>query len=345
MGIFTNPRRALYNRIYNRTTISLDNLLRISGKIKSISNSSQQMNKPHPENAGPTSIGNIIRSSNRALTVTSKNFEELRKQITNIRNQRLEIIEKLNAAKIKLILLSIAHFGSYLIIVGFFIKKIAELRKVQISIVDNFENQLAETFLNLTFTDKSQIEKSWLNCVDAFKELMCSEKIWDVTYSEEVDKVKARTTAQTAIKRTLIKKTARDNDILKSDLPYLFLPNANGPDLFFYPTFLLFLKNNEEFGIFDLNDINTVMKLSRYIEEENMPNDTEIIEHTWKKSNKDGSMDKRFKGNYQIPIVKYGEITLKSENKLEESFMFSNPKAFEEFAKTYEYHVSLLNKI
>lgn len=87
------------------------------------------------------------------------------------------------------------------------------------------------------------------------------------------------------------------------------------------------------------------LKLSGYIEEESVPKDTEIIQHTWKKANKDGSMDKRFKGNYQIPIVKYGDMTLESEGGLEESFMFSNFDAFTEFGKTYEHHLSLLGNL
>lgn len=336
MGIITNPKKALYNKVYNKTSVSVDRLLKPS-KGSNSSNQNSIVNVPKGIEIQGT--GNIIRSSSKALTVTSKNFEELRKQITDIYNQRVELSKKLSSAKLKLFFLTTAHIASYLIIVGFFYKGLSESRKSQQEIVKDLEKKLSETFVNLTFADKSQLEKSWLNCIDAFEELMKSEKIWDLTYAEGVDKARARTIAQTAIKRTPVPNTKREIEFVKSDLQYLFLPNSNGPDLFFFPTFLILFKDNQEFGIFDLKDIKAEMKLTGYIEEESVPKDTEVIQHTWKKSNKDGSMDKRFKGNYQIPIVKYGDLTLTSETGLEESYMFSNFDAFSNFAKTFEYYV------
>lgn len=347
LGIFTNPKKALYNRIYNRTSVSVDNVLKAPSIEHNNGSPTHQSNQNDVNVKGIeiSNTGNIIRSSNKALTVTSKNFEELRKQITDIYNQRLELQKRLNSAKTKLFLLSIVNFGSYLVIVGFFYKGIAQSRKSQQKAVTGLKKQLSETFVNLTFADKSQLEKSWLNCIDAFTELMKSEKIWDLTYAEGVDRAKARTVAETATKRTLISQTTREIEFIKSDLQHLFLPNANGADLFFFPTFLLLFKDNQEFGIFDLKEVKATLKLSGYIEEESVPKDTEVIQHTWKKANKDGSGDKRFKGNYQIPIVKYGDMMLESEGGLEESYMFSNFDAFSNFVKVYEYHVSLLGKL
>lgn len=346
MGILTNPKKAVYNKVYNKTSVSIDDLLKGPyNKSKNAPASPSPMNNQYPTGIEVTNTGNIIRSSSKALTVTSKNFEELRQQITDIYNRRVELLKKLNSAKTKLFFLSTLHFGSYLVVVGFFYKGIAESRKYQQEVVKDLEKQVSETFVKLTFADKSQIEKSWLNCIDTFKELMNSEKIWDITYAENVDRAKERTVAQTATKRNPISKAEREIEFVKSDLPHLFLPNANGPDLFFYPTFLLLFKDNQEFGIFDLKEVTVGMKLSGYVEEESVPKDTEIIQHTWKKANKDGSMDKRFKGNYQIPIVKYGDMTFESEGGLEESFMFSNFDAFTEFSKTYEHHTSLLGKL
>jgi len=342
LGIITNPKKALYNKVYNKTSVSIDRLLKPS-KRSSPSNQSSVVGVPKGIEIQGT--GNIIRSSSRALTVTSKNFEELRKQITDIYNQRAELGKRLSSEKLKLFLLTSTHFVSYLIIVGFFYKGISEARKTKQKVVKDLEEKLVDTFVKLTFADKSQLEKSWLNCIDAFEELIKSEKIWDLTYAEGVDRAKVRTVAETATKRTQVTDTKREIEFVKSDLQYIFLPNSNGPDLFFYLTFLILFKDNQEFGIFDLKDIKADMKLTGYIEEESVPKDTEIIQYTYKKANKDGSMDKRFKGNYQIPIVKYGSLTLTSETGLEEQYMFSNFDAFTEFAKVFEYHIGLLGKI
>ncbi|MCB0509881.1 MAG: hypothetical protein KDC82_03885 [Bacteroidetes bacterium] len=286
--------------------------------------------------------GSIIRSSSKALDVTSSNFVQLREQITDIYNQRSDLLKQLKSAKIALTFFTLANFLSYVLIFGFFYKKIKELKDGKQSIKEKLEKQLSETYISLTFADKSQLEKSWLNCIDTFNELMNSEKIWDLTYTEVVDNVKARSIAKNAITKTEIKKIQREIEFIKSDLPYALLPNANGPDLFFFPTFLLLYKDNEKFGIFDLREIDIKMELIGYIEEEKVPGDTEIVDHTWKKANKHGSADKRFKDNYQIPIVKYGQMVIASDTGLEEAFMFSNFDAFSEFTKTYVHHSSLL---
>jgi hypothetical protein len=347
MGILTNPKKAVYNKIYNKTTVSVDDMLKGN---KFMPGSASIPSKPSMENNNQPGIeinntGTIIRSSSKALTVTSKNFEDLRSQVTDIYTQRQELQKALSSAKTKLFFLTTAHFGSYVVIAGFFYKGIAEARKKQQEVVKNLETQLSETFVKLTFADKSQLEKSWLNVSDAFQELMKSEKVWDMTYAEDVNRAVARTVASTATKRTQITPSNRDIEFIKSDLPPLYIPNANGADLFFFPTFLILFKSNQEFGIFDIRDINASFKLTGYIEEESVPKDTEIIQHTWKKANKDGSGDKRFKGNYQIPIVKYGDMTLKTESGLEESYMFSNFDAFTEFGKHYEHHFNLLKTL
>jgi hypothetical protein len=259
MGMLTNSKRALYNKVYNKTSFSIDDLAR-KGRSHSSTPSSNN-NEEQRLGIEINNTGNIIRSSRTALTVTSKNFEDLRSQISDIYNQRQELLAALGSATTKLFFLSAAHFGSYLLIVGFFYKGIAESRKNQQAVVKDLEAQLAETYVKLTFADKSQLEKSWLNVVDAFNELMKSEKIWDMTYAEDVNRAVARTVASTATKRTQITPEALDLEFIKSDLPSLYIPNANGADLFFFPTFLILFKSNEEFGIFDIRDINATVTL------------------------------------------------------------------------------------
>ena len=51
--------------------------------------------------------------------------------------------------------------------------------------------------------------------------------------------------------------------------------------------------------------------------------------------NKNGTPDKRFKDNYQIPVVRYGEISLNSNTGLNEQYEFSNYEHSEEFAKAF----------
>ena len=287
----------------------------------------------------------IIRSSSKALTVTSKNFAELRGQITDIYNQRVMVLKELRTAKFKLALLTIVHIFSYPLIFGFFYKGIAKSRTQQQGMVRRLEKELSETYVTVKFADASQLEKSWLNCLDTFDELAQSEKIWDLTYAENIDRVKARTTASTAVKRTAVTYTPKDIKIIKSDVKPIYIPNANGPDVFMYPTFLILFKDNQRFGIFDMKEIKGSLAFTQYHEEEKVPSDGEVIGHTWKKANKDGSRDKRFQGNnYQIPVLKYGSLVLEADDGLQESYMFSNAEAFTGFAEALGFHLKRLKK-
>lgn len=344
MGFLTNPKKAVYNRVYNRTSISVDKVLK-TPKTRNSKSNKDQNNSIKDKGIQSNGLGNVIRSSSKALTVTSKNFEKLRNQITDIYNLRTKLKNELRKAQIIYYFLSLINFFSYSLIIGFFYKKISHHRSSQKLLIEELKEKISDAYVKLTFADKSQFEKSWLNCIDSFDELMLSEKIWDLTYSEDVDSIKARTVAQHAIKRTTIpKERNKDLEFIRSDLKPLFLANNNGPDLYFYPTFLILYKNREKFGIFDLRETFTEMKLTGYVEEESVPSDSEVIQHTWKKTNKDGSPDKRFKDNYQIPVVKYGNLTITSDSGLEESYMFSNADLFEDFAKTYESHGKRLVK-
>lgn len=75
-----------------------------------------------------------------------------------------------------------------------------------------------------------------------------------------------------------------------------------------------------------------------FIEEDSVPNDSEIIEYTHKYVNKNGARDKRFKDNPQIPVVKYYDIEFRTEKGLHERFEFSNWKTALFFATQFEGH-------
>jgi tetratricopeptide (TPR) repeat protein len=79
---------------------------------------------------------------------------------------------------------------------------------------------------------------------------------------------------------------------------------------------------------------------TRFIESDNVPSDSRKVGSTWQYVNKNGSPDRRFKNNYQIPIMEYGEIFITGKgltislhiSKLEAAFAFV--KRIEEFQST-----------
>jgi len=103
-----------------------------------------------------------------------------------------------------------------------------------------------------------------------------------------------------------------------------------------------------KFAVIGLEELEFYNGYTRFIETGTVPPDTKIIEKTWAKVNKNGTPDKRFKGNYQIPIVRYGEIKLRTKTGLNEEYEFSNYEFTEAFAKSfkdYQDTISRLNQI
>ena len=106
--------------------------------------------------------------------------------------------------------------------------------------------------------------------------------------------------------------------------------------------FLIFHESNKDFAIIDYTEIDIDLKIQRFIEEEKVPSDTKIIDQTWHKVNKDGTPDRRFANNYQIPIVEYGELYFKSTTGLNEVYSFSNVDSTMLFFKAlYDYTIAL----
>jgi len=76
--------------------------------------------------------------------------------------------------------------------------------------------------------------------------------------------------------------------------------------------------------------------LVKYIEEERVPSDTKIVEHTWRYVNKSGGPDRRFINNTQLPVCIYGEMAFRSEGGLNCKFQLSNPSAADSLHKVVE---------
>lgn len=72
--------------------------------------------------------------------------------------------------------------------------------------------------------------------------------------------------------------------------------------------------------------------MTRFIEEEGVPSDSQVVGHTWRFVNKNGSPDRRFKDNRQLPIAQYEELQLTSTQGIQELFQFSRVGAAEAFA-------------
>ena len=157
--------------------------------------------------------------------------------------------------------------------------------------------------------------------------MMCEcAAIWDIKSHQATDRLHERTTATMRVARQRVSFHLDDCDLIQWEQKVPHIQNAKGGDLFLYPGFILYRAGRGAFSVIDYHDVQSVSSMVSFQEEEGVPADTEVIGQTWSKANKDGSRDRRFADNHQIPIAAYGCVTLKSSSGLWEEFQFSNPE-------------------
>lgn len=170
-----------------------------------------------------------------------------------------------------------------------------------------------------------QAWSAWADVRKSFDRLSQVAKFWDVTSSVAVDRFRTRSAAHETITRSPVGlRTVVDGIVATPGGGHRF-ENANGGDLDIFPGFMLIRdKTSSDYALIDLRDLTVETYGSRFIERETVPPDAEIVGHAWHKSNKDGSPDRRFSENFQIPIALYGEIRFKARNGVEEAYNASH---------------------
>ena len=133
--------------------------------------------------------------------------------------------------------------------------------------------------------------------------------------SKKVNKSQNRSNADETISRKKVKLELKNIDIIESSYQGMFWQNINGDgDIYIYPSFIIYMDViNDSIGLIDIKDVNLIHTKADCAEPEVNPTDALFVKKQWTKVNKDGTPDKRFKGNIEIPVYKYGRIELLSK--------------------------------
>ena len=149
-----------------------------------------------------------------------------------------------------------------------------------------------------------------------------SQKVWRIMQTSKVIDRKYSAGAANTVKRVTCAASKKAPFPFKANTPAASF-KAGKETLVFLPD-KLFILQKSEVGVLNYSDIETYVHTTRFIEEEGVPKDAEVVGRTWKYVNKSGGPDRRFKNNRELPICLYGEIELRSESGLNTVLMFSN---------------------
>ena len=176
--------------------------------------------------------------------------------------------------------------------------------------------------------DKESLEK-YEQLKEQWKSLNSSDALWQLTLSTSTNDKKHNAGATNLVSREKIKIEERCPKFFHTDMKYILISLKN-ESLLMMPDKILILKG-KNVGAISYENLGIHTQDYRFIEEQRVPSDTEIIDHTWAKVNKDGSPDKRFKGNRELPVCRYGLITLSSNSGMDIRICCSNNKLIQNF--------------
>jgi hypothetical protein len=268
--------------------------------------------------------------------LTSDSLKELKRVIQTAYEEHEDISGQLQAARLEKERAN-RRYRSW--DKGFLFKKLFKQkfakRKADSETADAKVAELEEQLRLTTVATHVEIEREqaepYFKMRDEFASLCECAAVWDIKSYRATDKLHERTTAEMRVDRKPVAFSLASCDLIQWEQKVPYMHNAKGGDLFLYPGFILYRAAKEAFSVIDFHDVNGKSSLVNFQEEQGVPKDSKVIAQTWAKANKDGSRDKRFANNYQIPIVAYASLSLKSDTGLWEEFQFSNPERLARF--------------
>lgn len=206
--------------------------------------------------------------------------------------------------------------------------------------VQELEEQLRLTTVATHVEIAKEQAEPYFRMRDEFAALSECAAIWDTKSRRETNRFRERTIANERVERERITFSLGSSDLIQWEQKVPHLQNITGGDLFLYPGFILYRAAKHAFSVIDFHDVRLAASRFRFLEEGRIPSDSQTVGQTWAKANKDGTRDRRFANNHQIPLVVYASLTLKSESGLWEEFQFSNPERLDRFLSAWSVFVS-----
>lgn len=313
--------------LYNRQKLGSEKNSSISDRVQSIPLADVTINQPQ------IFVGEI--KSTESDKLTSASLVELKETLEEVYKDRIELTQEIEQTKNEIKSAKTKRTIACVFLIGLFINSFKNRIIEKEEYLSDLESQLKNSFVNIDVHFDKSFEKKYNSLLNSYKALLTSEVIWDITSSVQQDMKATRSAASAVVTRTPVKFKFGNINIIKSTYSAFHFENKNGGDLYIYPAFIIITTNKNQFALIDIKDFQTTFSQQRFLEKGKIPSDTKVIDKTWAKVNKNGTPDKRFVGNYEIPIVRYGELEIKSNSGLNEMYAFSSFERAEDFAKNF----------
>lgn len=257
-----------------------------------------------------TGISYVEESGKRNNNPTNENvrYDDNTKLITGdvkyYKNQNIssmgkddELLKQINKLRTIDILANVCLFSVVLIPIGIILKiLISQKWKIDLTYeMDDINTKKFESLNNFLI------------------ELSKNKKLWQIGSSVHVYNTKYNAGAGNNVTRHAISISRKMPWYISKNIEVYCL-NLTDEKIYFTPDRMLIFKKFGGVGVRSYNDMVANFSWTNFVETEFVSRDSEIVRYTWTYVNKSGGPDKRFNNNRQIPVCKYGEIQLQTED-------------------------------
>lgn len=203
--------------------------------------------------------------------------------------------------------------------------------------------QLHKTHINYSLDREASLE--W----EKFSEILCllcsSKKVWII----ETEKRNADTKYHAGATRNISRGTAtirrikpkRATDFhIKTNVELISL-RSKKCSLLFLPSDVV-IKKGHKYTSYSYEQLSILASTTFFIERERVPRDAEISRYTWQYVNKDGSADRRFSHNRQLPVCMYGLLKLFVGDEMSVEIHTSNKAVVYNIGQAYRHYCAYI---
>lgn len=175
--------------------------------------------------------------------------------------------------------------------------------------------------INIDYKVEPEEEKKYRGRLKFWDTIFQAEHTWQTLSEQGNNNKKNNFGVAKSIKRKIVEKSGSYR-FIKSNMEYITI-RLNKEFLVVLPD-KLFVKQKRKFRAVDYNELIIDSHYMSFVESQKVPSDAQVIKMVWEHSNRDGSRDKRFSNNRQLPLCKYIEVKIESASGLLIKLLISN---------------------
>jgi hypothetical protein len=183
-----------------------------------------------------------------------------------------------------------------------------------------FRDQIRKSTV-IFFELEDEFEQGYQGLHDSFDQVASCGARWHIEAEGQTLDRKRNAGASKLLRRNRIQVGRGNPEFVKTNVFAPSIP-VGRQTLYFYPDKILVF-DTDGVGAVSYSKLRVLVEQVRFIEEEAVPHDAEIVGRTWKYVNKDGGPDRRFNDNRELPIARYEDVLFTSDTGLNEKIELS----------------------